>query len=141
MTRFDQSVAEGQAKKIYLERIKAKSLLKSAEEAVSAAKKFPFEPTILKSILRELYEGFRQYCEAIGYLRGYKFLSHEVIVYFLEDVLQEKAVAARFDRYRKIRNGINYYGDDVSPETVKEALAEIPMLIEKLRQYTLELRK
>ena len=132
---FQQSIREGYARIIPPDNIKAKSLLKSAQQAVSSAQKIPFETDTLKSILRELYEGLRQYCEALGYLQGYKFSSHEVITMFLEEIIADKKIALRFDRYRKIRNGINYYGDDVSVETVKEALKEIPQLIKQLEKY------
>lgn len=135
MTRFRQSIEEGYVKVIPPDRIKAKSLIKSAEEAIYSAKKIPFETITLKSIIRELYEGLRQFCEAIGCANGYKFLSHEAITYFIEELLKESKVSSKFDRYRKIRNGINYYGDDVSEETVNEALTEIPELIAQLRKH------
>jgi len=135
MTNFKQSIEEGYVKIVSPDRIKAKSLIKSGDEAISSAKKLPFEDTTLKSIIRELYEGLRQYCEALGYLKGYKFLSHEAMTFFIKDVLNEGSLAAKFDRYRKIRNGINYYGDDVSSETVEEALSEIPKLISELKRY------
>ena len=135
MTRFKQSIEQGYVKIIPPDRIKAKSLVKSADEAVYSAKKIPFELYTLKSIIRELYEGLRQFCEAIGYVKGYKFLSHEAITYFIEEILNEPKLSAKFDRYRKIRNGINYYGNDVSEETVKEALVEIPELISQLKKH------
>jgi len=135
MTRFRQSIEQGYVKVIAIDRIKYKSLLKSSEEAVYSANKIPIETSTLKSIIRELYEGLRQFCEAIGYLKGYKFLSHEAITYFIEDILREQRLSAKFDRYRKIRNGINYYGEDVSEETVKEALREIPELINQLGKH------
>ena len=135
MTRFKQSIEQGYVKVISIDKIKAKSLVKSADEAIYSAKKIPLEPNTLKSIIRELYEGLRQFCEAIGYLKSFKFLSHEAITYFIEEILNEPKLSAKFDRYRKIRNGINYYGDDVSEETVKEALIEIPELITQLRKH------
>ncbi len=140
--KFEQSINEGYAKKIPPDIIKAKSLFKSSEQAVFTAKKIPFESSALKSIFRELYEGLREYCEALGYIKGYKFSSHEVITYFLEDVLKKPQISAKFDRYRKLRNGINYYGNDISEETVKEALQEIPLLVIELeRHYSLHPRK
>jgi len=135
MTRFKQSIEQGYVKVINSDRIKAKSLVKSADEAIYSAKRIPFETNTLKSIIRKLYEGLRQFCEAIGYVKGYKFLSHEAITYFIDEILNEPKLSAKFDRYRKIRNGINYYGDDVSEETVKEALVEIPELISQLKKY------
>jgi hypothetical protein len=47
--------------------------------------------------LRELYEGMREYCEAIGYLRGYKFQDHESITYFLRDILKEQSISMKFE--------------------------------------------
>ena len=135
MTRFNGSIEQGYVKIISSDRIKAKSLIKSAEEAVYSARKIPFEEITLKSIMRELYVGLRQFCEAIGYIKGYRFFSHEAITYFIEDILKEPKLSAKFDRYRKIRNGINYYGDDVSEETIKEALIEISELVNQLKKY------
>ena len=80
----------------------------------------------------------REYCEAIGYLNGYKFLDHESIGFFLRDRLKEGVVFNKFDRYRKLRNGINYYGDDVEIETVKEAISEIPKMVKELSKYSNE---
>ena len=89
----------------------------------------------MKSVFRETYEALRECCEAIGYLRGYKFLDHVSITYFLQDILNEDNISKKFDRYRKIRNGINYYGEDVNIETVKEALMEVSQMIKDLDKY------
>lgn len=117
-------------------KIRASSLIKSSIQAIETAKVIQLNSITLKSILRELYEGLREYCEAIGYLRGYKFLDHESIAYFLKDILKEQSVSTKFDRYRKLRNGINYYGEDIDIETVKEAIMEIPRLIKELEKYS-----
>ncbi|MBS3117101.1 hypothetical protein J4421_05910 [Candidatus Woesearchaeota archaeon] len=138
--RFKQGIREGSVRIITPDYIRAQSLFKSSLQAISSAKKIALETDTLKSILRELYEGLRQYCEAIGYQRGYKFSSHEVITLFLEEILSDSKIALRFDRYRKIRNGINYYGDDVSIETVKEALVEMPSLIKNLEKYVKKIK-
>ena len=133
---FESSLEDGKAKKVAQNRIRASSLFKSAIEAVETAKTIKLEAGKIKSILRELYEGMREYCEAIGYLKGYKFLDHESIGYFIRDVLKEQAIYSKFDRYRKLRNGINYYGDSINMETVKEAVGEIPQLIRELEKYS-----
>ena len=129
---LENSLANGKAKKVIPNKIRASSIFKSSIQAIETAKMIQLNQTTLKSILRELYEGLREYCEAIGYLKGYKFLDHESIGYFLRDILKEQSVFMKFDRYRKLRNGINYYGEDVDIETVKEAIIEIPELIKEL---------
>ena len=132
---FENSLGEGKAKKVMPNRIRASSLFESSIQAIETAKLIQLNPNALKSILRELYEGLREYCEAIGYLQGYKFLDHESITYFLRDILREPLISKRFDRYRKLRNGINYYGEDIDIETIKEAVIEIPKLVKELEKY------
>jgi len=117
-------------------KIRASSIFISSSQAIETAKLIPLTEQSSKSILRELYEGLREQCEAIGYLHGYKFLDHESITFFLRDVLKEEALSKRFDRYRRLRNGINYYGEDVDIETVKEAIIEIPLLKKQLNKYS-----
>lgn len=133
---FENSINEGKAKKVMPNKIRASSLFKSSIQAIETAKIILLTPNSLKSILRELYEGLREYCEGIGYLKGYKFLDHESITYFLRDILKEYSVSIRFDRYRKLRNGINYYGENIDIKTVGEAIIEIPRLIKELEKYS-----
>jgi len=131
---FENLIRNGIVKKVPKDAIRAKSLIKSAEQALGTAKDIPIEEDKLKTIFRELYESLRQYCEALGYLKGYKFLNHESIAVFLDEILNEKEISIKFDRYRKLRNGINYYGDVIEITTVKGTLKEIPLIIDKLKR-------
>src|SRR3989339_1012515 len=133
---FENSLIGGKAKKVMPNRIRASSLFKSSVQAIETAKTIQLNQNTLKSILRELYEGLRECCEAVGYLRGYKFLDHESIGYFLRDILKEQSASMKFDRYRRLRNGINYYGEDIDIETVNEAIIEIPEIVKKLEKYS-----
>lgn len=133
---FENSLMDGKSKKVLPNKLRASSLFKSSIQAIETAKIIQLNPNTLKSILRELYEGLREYCEAIGYLKGYKFLDHESIGYFLRDILKEQPIFIKFDRYRRLRNGINYYGEDIDIETVKEATIEIPELVKELEKYS-----
>ncbi len=133
---FEYSLLQRKAKKITPNKIRASSIFKSSTQAIETAKIIPLNINSTKTILREFYEGLREYCEAIGFLQGYKFLDHESISFFIRDILKEQTIYQKFDRYRKIRNSINYYGDDIDIETVKEAIIEIPKLIKNLEKYT-----
>ncbi len=133
---FENSIKEGYVKIISKNSIRSKSLIKSSKQAIDTAKKIPLNETTSKTIFRELYEGLREFCEAVGYERGYKFLSHESITYFLSDILNEKDISRIFERYRKLRNGINYYGDDINVLTVKEAINNIQLMIKQLGKHT-----
>ncbi|MDD5133656.1 MAG: hypothetical protein PHD81_00735 [Candidatus Nanoarchaeia archaeon] len=133
---FENSLIEGKAKKVIINKQRALSFFKSSMQAIETAKLIQLDKNSSKSILRELYEGLREYCEAIGYSKGYKFLDHESITYFLRDILNEQDIYKKFDRYRKLRNGINYYGEEIDIETVKEAIIEIPNLVKELEKYS-----
>ena len=133
---FEFCLRRGSAKKVMQNKIRASSLFKSSFQAIETAEKIPLIDSALKTILRELYEGLREYCEAIGYLKGYKFLDHVSIGFFLKDVLREDSISKKFDRYRKLRNGINYYGLDIEVETVKGAILETKELVRELKKYS-----
>lgn len=133
---FENCLHKGRAKRVPPNKIRATSLFTSAGQALATTKVVPLNSTTLKSILRELYEGLREYCEALGYVRGYKFLDHESITHFLKDILKEQSLSTKFDRYRRLRNGINYYGDTIDIETIKEALQEIPKMVKELEKYS-----
>jgi len=131
---FEILIKNGFIKIVPKDNVRAKSLIKSSKHALNTAKIIPCKEETLKTIFRELYEALRQYCEAIGYLKGYKFLNHESITAFIDEILKEKEISLMFDRYRKLRNGINYYGNSIEILTVKKALKEIPLIINKLKK-------
>jgi len=132
---FETCLSLGNAKKTEKDVLRAKSLIKSSRQAIQTAKIIPFQETTLKTIFRELYEGLREYCEALGFICGYKFSDHESITYFLSDILKEKEISEKFDRYRKIRNGINYYGNEINKETIGDTFKEIPKMLSALKKY------
>ena len=132
---FELSLRTRKAKRTPPNKLRASSIINSSAQAIETAKSIPLKIQTSKTIFRELYEGLREYCEAIGYLKGYKFLDHESIGFFLRDVLKEQSIYQKFDRYRKLRNRINYYGGDIDIETVKEAIINIPRLIKDLKIF------
>lgn len=98
-----------------------------------------FEITEINSsiILSQSYESLRQILEAITLTEGYKVYSHEAFTSYLKEK-NEIIFANRFDRLRKLRNGINYYGKPVSQKVAEEALKEIKEMIKKLSKKYLD---
>lgn len=112
----------------------AKSLIAESGKILIVIKELNPNDTNATVLMRECYEAFRQICEAIAVHKGYKIYSHEAITSFIAEILNEKEIAEVFDRYRKIRNSINYYGTPISVEEVQKALVEIPKYIEVLKK-------
>ena len=81
---------------------------------------------------QQIYECLRQIIEAIALKEGFKVYSHEAYTHYLKDK-KEISIAEKFDRYRKLRNGINYYGKAVTTQITKEAIYQINKIIEKLK--------
>ncbi len=86
----------------------------------------------------EHYEVLREVLEALVCDAGFKSYSHECLGYFLRDILKEEALAARFDRFRMLRNGVNYYGEPIHPEEAKKAIKEIPEIADGIKQTYLK---
>lgn len=123
---------EKNMKKINSDFIRAKSLLKISKNSLEILNIVSLNKKTMNIIFRELYEGLRQYIEAIGYSKGFKFRTHEAITFFLKRILNEKQISLKFEKYRKLRNGLNYYGRPINIETVKDAIIEIPKIINTL---------
>lgn len=77
-----------------------------------------------------LYDGLREYLECVALESGYKVYNHECYVAFLKEIKGLSGEADIFDKLRKIRNGINYYGRKIGLEEAKEIIKELKSLIE-----------
>ena len=131
---FEDFTRRGVVRKATSDAGLAKSLITGSSNVLISIKELSLNDTNSTVLMRELYESLRQICEAISVYKGYKIYSHEAITSFLIDILDEKIIAESFDRYRKIRNSINYYGESISLEEVKKALIQIPNLIDTLKK-------
>ena len=132
---FEEQLKKGNIKKIPKDDLRFRSLFKTSEESLLAIKMIPLNEISSKTIMRELYEALREFVECIGFFHGYKFSNHISMVDFLNDFLKENLISIKFNRYRRIRNDINYYGKNIDIETTKKAMIEIPEMIDKLKKH------
>ena len=103
-----------------LERLKlSKDLLKSAKP---------------KYALENAYEAMREAADSILYREGYKSFSHEAsIVYLVKKGFNDSDVI-EFNRFRKIRNGIKYYGGDCDKLDAELAIELAGKIIDKVKR-------
>ncbi len=111
----------------------AKSLVEMSERRLVFLQKQEIDNSSASIVASEYYEAVREICEAILAVKGFKVYSHEAITSFLLEVLKDDYSAATFDRYRKIRNGINYYGKQIAKEEAEKASSEIRLLVKSLK--------
>src|SRR3989344_5314672 len=89
------------------------SLKKSAERKFHSARLLTVDHVTADSVITLLYDSLREILEALAIKHGFKIYNHECYTYFLSFILDEKELAERFDSLRKVRNAINYYGQEV----------------------------
>lgn len=111
----------------------AKSLINSAENDLKFLENLEINEISARKIMSNYYDVLRSITEAISALDGYKIYSHDAFTYFLIEK-GENLFAEKFDRFRRIRNKINYYGKPISVEEVKENVKEIIKLINEIKR-------
>ena len=87
-----------------------------------------------KYVLENAYEAMREASDAVLYLRGFKSFSHEAsIVYLFKEGFNEEEII-EFDRFRKIRNGIKYYGKDCEISDAEQAIQLADRIINRIKE-------
>jgi len=129
--KLQDYIQRGQVKKSSPDISLSKSLVKTAKNDLEFLDSLRISPISARKIMSNYYDVLRSILEAISALDGYKIYSHEAFTYFLAEK-GENLISKKFDRFRKIRNQINYYGKDISVEEVKENIKEVKGLIDEL---------
>lgn len=104
------------------------SLTKSSRNKLESESKLEMNNTTASSKLSLAYDSLRELLEALALKNGYKIYNHECYTAFLKELMKESYKADEFDDIRKIRNAINYYGKEISPEEANEIIARIKKL-------------
>ena len=138
--KFEEFIKIDQVKKTEKDKQLARSLLKTANNDIEFLNSLEITEKSARKITTNYYDILRSILEAIAIMDGYKILSHEAFTYYLIE-RGEDLLASKFDRFRKIRNGINYYGKNVQIEEAKEYSQEMLKLINILKEkYLKELK-
>ncbi len=114
-----------------------KSLTQNAKQDLCFLNELKINENSARKIMTNYYEILRSVLEAISAKDGYKIYSHEAFTYFLKEK-GENLFSIKFDRFRRIRNSINYYGKSISIEETKENIQEIKNMVKKLTEKYLK---
>jgi len=130
--RFEDFINEGKVRVASKDVSLAKSLIKTADNDLKFLGKLKIDDESARKIMVNYYDVLRSIIEAISAIDGYKVYSHEAFTFFLIKK-GDNLIAEKFDRFRKIRNKINYYGKNISPEETQENVQDIIKLIAVLK--------
>jgi hypothetical protein len=130
---FEFFIRKGEVKRQTVDKNLSDACIKESKDRLKLIKDF-----LLKSqpkyILENSYEAMREAADSLLYLDGYKSYSHEAsIIYLLKKGFTTGDVI-EFDRFRKIRNGIKYYGNDCDESDAKSALNLADRIITKINE-------
>ena len=108
------------------------SLIKSSENKLKSNEKLEIDEFTASTKVSIVYDSLREILEALAIKKGYKIYSHECFSAFLEEICKNKSLSLEFDKFRKIRNAINYYGEDVPVSEAKFIIKDIILLRKKI---------
>lgn len=131
--KLNDFIAKGQVKKSTVNISLVKSLIKNSEKDLRFLNTLKIDEDSARKVMSNYYDLLRSILEAVSSLEGYKIYQHEAFTYYLKEK-EEGLLAEKFDRFRKIRNGINYYGKDISIEEVKENVKEIVKIVSEIKE-------
>jgi uncharacterized protein (UPF0332 family) len=125
--------------KMYVKRISEdreliSSLLKSSQNKFETASRIGLDDITAASKISLFYDSLREILEAVAIGKGYKIYNHDCYCAFLKEIMKQDMLSELFDKTRKIRNSINYYGKDIKADEAQEIIQEIIMLIEKTKK-------
>lgn len=132
--KFNDFVKEGKVKKNKIaDQALIISLIKTSREDLKFLNSLKVNDSSARKLTISYYDTLRSVLEAVAAQKGYKVYSHEAYVYFLKE-LGENVFSIKFDRFRMLRNKLNYYGESITSEEVKEIIAEIISMIAALNK-------
>jgi len=126
--RFEDFIEKGLVRKTSKDKSLVRALLQNSKKDIEFLNGLKINEKSVRKIMTNFYDVLRSVLEAVSVIKGYKIYSHEAYIYFLKEI-KENLLAIKFDRFRRIRNSINYYGKDISIEETKENIYEIKKMI------------
>jgi uncharacterized protein (UPF0332 family) len=113
----------GLVKKVKPDENRQRSLVQIAFRKRAASE--ALEEEFFESKLSLFYDAIRMVLESIALGRGFMVNNHECFLAFLTEVIGESQMGEAFDKFRKVRNGINYYAEILTLEEAQEVLQQM----------------
>ena len=136
--RWQDFIDEKKVKKTNKDLSKTKSLVNMSDNLIKLFSKIDIDESTSSAVFVNYYEALRQIVEAVATINGFKVYSHEALTSFLSEILKEDLISNKFDRFRFLRNGVNYYGEQIEVELSKESKTDILNIIKILKSKYLK---
>jgi uncharacterized protein (UPF0332 family) len=129
---FEFFLGKGDVKKQSPDKNLSSAALKESIERLQLSKDL-LNKFKAKYVLENAYEAMREAADSVLYGEGFKSFSHEASISYLTRKGFSEQDISEFDRFRKIRNDIKYYGKDCDESDAKSAIKLAEKIIMKIR--------
>ncbi len=130
MKAFADFIAEGKVQKRSSGPAEARSLFVQSKERLADLQSLPIEERNAQFRFEDAYEVLREALQSFLALEGYKAYSHEAVFSFAyEKRIMSELDVMKADRYREIRNDINYRGKKVGVDETKEIISFVKKVL------------
>ncbi len=125
---------EGFVKRTSIDLEMIKSLLESSKNSLESSKLLILKKGTVESKFNLGYDSIRGLLEALALKKGYKIQNHECYVGFLKEICSNEKLSLEFDRFRFLRNQVQYYAKKIP-------LEEFNILFNDLKKFRKEILK
>jgi len=136
MKPFEYFLNNNEVRKVTPDKELAISLIKDMKER--AEKSLLLDVSIFSKIVFEnLYDGLRDFCDALLAIDGFKSYSHQASISYLEKKGFEFSTIEILDQFRYKRNSSKYYGKSLTKEDTLEIIKFYKELKSKINKTLL----
>ncbi|MBS3071884.1 hypothetical protein J4408_02755 [Candidatus Pacearchaeota archaeon] len=121
---LDECYKKNFIKKTRIDKELVQSLIEMSKIKEDSVKNAQVNETNISAYVSMAYDSLREILEALCILKGYKVTSHICLGELLKTLVSDFDFNS-FDRFRYVRNGINYYGTKVDYQQGKEIILKM----------------
>lgn len=128
---LDDCYKKGFIKKAFINIELIKSLIEMSNSKEKVVLGIDLNEENISAYVSMTYESLRETLEAMCISKGFKVTSHTCLGEFLRDLIKDFEFTD-FDRFRYIRNGINYYGVKIDLNQGKDIILKMLSMKKKI---------
>lgn len=121
-----------QVKRITTNAALIESLISSANDKHTSQMLLPMQQATASTKVSLEYDCLREKLEALAIKHGWKIYNHDCYCAFLKEKLKESNLGDIFDKFRRLRNNIEYYGEKIPMPDAERIIKEIQSLTTKI---------
>lgn len=113
---------------------KARALIDMADSRIEMIREVTDKPEYSSVIFENYYSSAMEYVQAVAIANGLKIVNHICLGYFLRDMLGKPKFFRIFDRCRRDRNSIVYYGKQLPHDIAMLRIKWLCLFINQMKQ-------